>query len=200
MEKMIHYSKHLSLIGILNTISNNIDQVLVFQFIGPAQLAIYNFATAIPNQFKGPIKYLTNLIFPKFAERSDVEIRQGMKSKVFYLFIVGLVSVVLYIFVAPYIFKIFFPQYSSSIFYSQIFSISILSMISVPANTYLSAKKKIKEKYFESIYSSITQIALVIIGVIWWGLIGLIVARVVIRLVSSLISIFLYNKASQVVA
>jgi O-antigen/teichoic acid export membrane protein len=195
--EMLSYGKHLSFMGILGAVSDNIDQVLIFHYIGAAELAIYNFATAIPDQIKGPIKYLSNLIFPKFSERNDEEIRAGMKSKISYLLISGIIFIVIYIFAAPYIFKIFFPKYLSSVLYSQIFSISILSIISVPANTYLSAKKKVKEKYLENILGSLAQIILVAVGVIYWGIMGLVVARVIIRLIFSFISISLYNSASQ---
>ena len=195
--EVMSYSKHLSLMTILSGLSGNIDQILVFHFIGPAQLAIYNFATAIPNQIKGPIQNLGNLIFPRFTERSNSDIRSGMKNKMMLLFIGCAVIILSYIITAPYIFHIFFPKYSDSIFYSQIFSLSLLWLISVPANTYLTAKKKVKEKYVESIGGFVVQIILLCVGVVWWGLLGLVIARVAIRLAWAFISITLYEKASQ---
>jgi O-antigen/teichoic acid export membrane protein len=180
--EMMGYGKHLSFINILNNVASNIDQVLVFHYIGAAQLAIYNFATAIPNQIKGPVKSLSDLIFPKFTERSDVEIKKGMKNKFLQLFIFSLLIIVVYIVVAPYIYQIFFPKYSESVFYSQIFSISLLWIVFVPTNTYLGAKRKIKEQYLANVSISIVQIFFVIIGVIFGGLIGLIVARILGRI------------------
>ncbi len=193
---MMTYSKHLSLISILGGFSDNIDQILVFHFIGPVQLAIYNFATAIPNQIKGPIQNLGNLILPKFTERSDKEIKAGMSNKYMLLFITSVVFIATYWITAPYIFQIFFPKYMSSVFYSQIFSLSLLYMFSIPANAYLSAKKKIKEQYINSISGVIVQMILLTMGIMWWGLIGLVIARVIIRLVWAIIVIILYNKAS----
>ena len=181
---------------ILNGFSANIDQVLVFHFIGPAQLAIYNFATAIPNQIKGPISNLGSLIFPKFIERSNSDIRSGMKNKMILLFIGLITTIIVYIAVVPYIFHIFFPKYLDSIFYSQIFSLSLLWAISIPASTYLTAKKKVKEQYIESILGFIVQIILLSVGVIYWGLLGLVVARVAIRLMWALTAFVLYSRAS----
>jgi O-antigen/teichoic acid export membrane protein len=193
----LSYSKHLSFIDILATIADNIDQILIFHYIGAAQLAIYNFATAIPSQIKGPLKGLAGLIFPKFAERTDKEIRGGMKNKMILLFFGAILLIGSYVLLAPYIFHIFFPKYTDSIFYSQIFSISLLWIISIPADAYLMVKKKIKEQYIGNILSSLIQILLLTFGIIWWGLLGLIVAQVTTKLVWSIVSIILYEKSSK---
>lgn len=194
--EMLGYSKHLSLMNILAVIGDNIDQILVFHYVGAAQLAIYNFATAIPDQIKGPLKNLTSMMFPKFTERSDEEIRSGMKNKFLYLFVFSIILIIIYVLTAPYIFRIFFPKYTDSVIYSQIFSISLLWMVSIPADTYLNAKKKVKELYIGTILGALTQIAFVFAAVILGGLMGLILARVAIRLVFSIISISLYNRTS----
>jgi O-antigen/teichoic acid export membrane protein len=186
------YGKHLSLMNVLNVIANNIDQILVFHYIGAAQLAIYNFATALPNQIKGPLKGLDNLMFPKFAAREDGQIREGMRYKFMWFTIFGIIVTTLYIVFTPFIFHIFFPKYNDAIFYSRIFSVSLLGMAFGPAGTYLAAKKKIKEQYIINISSAVLQIILVTIGIIWWGLFGLIIARVLTRLTGGLLTEILY--------
>jgi len=186
------YSKHLSLMNILNGLANNIDQVLVFHYIGAAQLAIYNFAIAIPDQIKGPLKGLNKMIFPKFVERDHKEIHSGMGRKFMILFIGSVVITLIYILVAPYIFQIFFPKYMASVFYSQIFALSLLSITFNPASVYLAAKKKIKEQYISYTFISILQIVVVSVSIIYWGLLGLIIARVVMRLANSITNAALY--------
>lgn len=191
------YGKHLSLMSILVGLADNIDQVLVFHYIGPVQLAIYNFAIAIPNQTKGPMKALAGLIFPKFSERNDQEIRSGMKNKFALLLSVGIVSTILYIILAPYIFHIFFQKYLDSILYSQILGLSFLGLFSIPAEIYLLVKGKIKEQYFMNIFMSVIQIAATFLFILLWGLMGIVIARVFIRLLRSLVSVSLYEKASK---
>ena len=191
--EVLHYSKHLSFMGILSGIADNIDQILVFHYVGAIQLAVYNFATALPDQTRGPIKSLSNLIFPKFTERPDKEIHSGMKYKFFVLFIISFLTIVIYILIAPYVFKIFFPKYTDSVFLSQIFSLSLLYIMAIPANTYLSAKKKIKEQYIINIFISMFQIIIVFTSIVFWGIFGLIIARVVVRIVSAATSISLYK-------
>ncbi len=193
--EMLSYSKHLSFISILTGLSENIDKILIFHYVGATQLAIYSFAIAIPNQIKGPLKNLGLLILPKFTERTDREIRVGMKNKLMLLLVGSVLIITAYILTAPYIYNIFFPKYTDSIFYSQLFSLSLIYIISIPANTYLSAKKKIKEQYLNSISGAIIQIVLVFVGIVWGGLMGLIIARISTRFIWAIIAILIYNKA-----
>ena len=190
--EMMSYGKHLSFMNILNGVANNIDQILLFHYFGAVQLATYNFATALPDQIKGPMKNLTNMIFPKFTERSDKEIKENIVHKMLVLFAVSIILIICYILIAPFIFHTFFPKYNESIFYSQLFSISLLYIVSIPTNTYLIAKKKIKEQYIINISTSILQIVVLLIAIIKWGLVGLIIARIFIRMTITLSSIILY--------
>ncbi len=185
--EILPYSKHLSLINILSIISLNIDQVLLFHYLGASQLAIYNFAIAIPNQAKGPIKSLENLIFPKFAQGDPIEIKKGLGSKIIRLFLLMILLILIYILLAPTIYQLLFPQYIKSVLYSQIFVISILGYSFWPAITYLSAKKKVAEQYWVSLISSVSQIFLSIIGIITLGIWGAIVAKIISRITNGLI-------------
>ena len=193
----INYTKHLSFLNIIGTIADNIDQVLVFHYIGAVELAIYNFAIAIPSQIKGPMKGLSGLIFPKFVERSEKEISHGMRNKIIVLFFSAVVIIGTYIIAAPYIFHLFFPKYTSSIIYSQIFSLSLLSIIAIPADTYFMAKEKVKEQYIAIIGGFLIQISILSVGVMWGGLIGLIVARTIIKILWGFQSIILYKWSSK---
>jgi O-antigen/teichoic acid export membrane protein len=191
------YTKHLSFMNILSGIANNIDQILVFQFIGAAELAIYNFAIAIPNQAKGPLKGLSNMMLPKFVERNEKEIQANMRHKYLIMFVTGLILAIGYIILAPYIFHAFFPKYSDSIIYSQIFAISFLAITFNPADIYFAAKRKIKEQYITTVFGSVIQIVTISIAIIYWGLLGLIIARVLVRLFMSWISAILYQYSTR---
>ena len=189
---MMHYAKHLSLMGVLSGIAGNIDKVLLFHFVGPIQLAIYSFAIAIPDQTKGPLKMLNTMLQAKFVNRSDDEIRVGMKNKMLWLAISSVAFIIAYILIAPYFYAFFFPNYTESVLYSQIYVLSSLGLIFSPAASYLAAKKKVKEQYAATITGSIFQIVSLIVGVFFWGLLGLILARVIIRIFGSMLNYTLY--------
>ncbi|TSC70642.1 MAG: polysaccharide biosynthesis protein [Parcubacteria group bacterium Gr01-1014_46] len=191
---IVSYSKHLSIIKILSGLANNIDQILIFHFIGPIQLALYNFALAMPSQIKGPVKGIATIALPKFTERDDLEIRTGMKNKYIVVFVLSIIMIAVYILIAPYVFKIFFPKYLESIFYSQILSLSLLSIISIPVETYFVAKEKIKEQYIANITVPILQMIIMFVFILWKGLIGIVIAKVITKILWSIINIALFQK------
>ncbi|MGH7141080.1 MAG: oligosaccharide flippase family protein [Minisyncoccia bacterium] len=193
--EMLSYGKHLSVISILAGLAGNLDQILLFHFVGPIKLAIYNFAIAIPDQTKGPLKALDKMIQAQFANRPDDEIRRGMASKTLILTIFCIAMVALYIAVAPFVYKIFFPNYTDSVMYSQIYALSYLTVIFTPAGSYLTAKKKVREQYMGSISMSILWIFALTIGVYFWGVLGLVVALTLTRFAGPALNYVLYVRS-----
>ncbi|MDO8548066.1 MAG: oligosaccharide flippase family protein [bacterium] len=192
---MMTYGKHLSLLGVLGGIAGNLDQILLFHYVGAAELAIYNFATAILDQTGGPLKTVTNMITSKYATHTDKNIRENIWNKVWWLFLLGAVIAAVYIPLAPFIYAFLFPAYVDAVPYSQIYALSILSVVFSPFGAYLTAKKKIKEQYIGSIFNYCLQIAVMAVAVIGWGLWGLIIARVLLRTFGSLPTLILYRSA-----
>ncbi|OYV27877.1 MAG: hypothetical protein B7W98_00820, partial [Parcubacteria group bacterium 20-58-5] len=194
--EMLHYGKHLSLIGILGGIAGSIDQLLLFHFAGATDLAIYNFATGIPDQIKGPLKSLDAMTQARFANREETDIHSSIRNKMFWLFLTSVIVITGYILIAPYLYLFLFPAYAVAIPYSQIYAISLFAMIASPAVSYLSAKKKVKELYVSTVVGSIFQIGAMVLGVVCWGLLGLVVARVVIRLFGSAFNYSMYRASA----
>lgn len=189
---MLSYGKHLSVIGILGTIAANIDQVLLFHFIGPIQLAFYNFAIAIPDQTKGPLKTFNSMVQARFAERADSQIRSTMARKVA-LLASGIGGfVIIYIIFAPYIYHLFFPTYATAAYLSQLYALSLLSYALAPASSYLSIRKRIREQYIGNVLSYVIQIGALIVGVLAGGLMGVIWARIISRFFGSALLYILY--------
>lgn len=191
--EMVTYSKHLSLIGVLNGIASNIDQILIFHFIGPIQLAIYNFATALPDQAKGPLKTLDQMVQVQFARRSEEEIHRDIGNKYFWLFLATVAGILFYIWIAPFLYHVLFPKYPEAVFYSRLYAISYFFTFLAPATSYLVAKKKVSAQYVSSIASSIFRIIVLLIGVLWGGFIGLMIALVISRSMGVLISYIFYR-------
>jgi O-antigen/teichoic acid export membrane protein len=194
---MLTYTKHLSFMGILGGLASNLDQILLFQFVGPAQLAIYNFATGIPDQLKGPLKNLDSMLQARFANHLSGPIRDNMRNKSLLLLGFGIVCAAVYIPLAPYIFKILFPRYMEAVPYSQVYVLYLLTLPFIPSASYLAAKRLIKEQYIGSILNHTFKICFTFIGVAMWGLWGLIGAVIASRFAGGLASYVLYYIASK---
>lgn len=195
--EVITYSKHLSVMDIIGMLAQQLDKILVFQFLGPVQLSIYSFALAGPEQVKSMLGILESLVLPKFSQGDPREIKKGMKNKIIRLFLTAALAIIGYVLIAPLFYKIFFPQYSAAVFYSQLFAFSMLNFSLAPTATYLRAKKKIKSQYINSFISPIFQIILMVLLTWKFGLLGLIIARVLSRLASSFLTFLLYLRETR---
>jgi len=192
----IPFAKHLSLMKIISTVASYIDRIFVFHFLGAIPLAVYSFAIAIPEQIKGAFSLLDTLAFPKFVGRNTNEIKASLKKKGVRLFLLGVIVIGAYILVAPLIFKVFFPQYLEAVFYSQLFALSMLNLALFPATTALKAKKNVKELYISNFVTSVFQIVIMLVFILWKGLLGLIIARIFSRFFGSLLDTYLFYKST----
>ncbi len=193
----LSYGKHLSFMSVLATAAGQLDKVLIFHFLGAAELAVYAFALAPPEQIKGPLKGITALMLPKYSARDTEEIREGIGNKVFKFFLFHAALVVIYILAAPFLFQVFFPQYMDSVFLSQIFSLSLLANSFIPIGVFFTAKKKVKEQYIGNIVIPIFQMVITIALIIPLGLLGLIIARVLHRFFGSLFGLYMFRRMAK---
>ena len=136
-------------------------------------------------------------MFPKFSARDSGEIRAHIKEKFIKLFFLGALIVGFYILAAPFIYNTFFPQYKESIFLSQLFAISMLNIAFIPADVFLPAKKKIKEQYLINIIHPIVTVAIMAAFLVWQGLLGLIIARILGRFFGSFLNLIFFYRSSR---
>lgn len=191
--EMLSYSKHLSAMNILGGIADNLDQILLFHYVGATQLAIYNFATAVPDQIKAPIKTVNAMIFARFSGGDPDAIRNSMRNKFLWFFLFTGAVTLVYIAVAPFLFRTLFPAYVVAVPYSQIYALWMISAFLDPASVYLLAYKKIREQYIVNIVLSFFKIVSLFVGVLLWGLLGVIVASLATKWLFAFLSFGLYE-------
>ena len=193
-QQIISYGKNLSFMDIIGIITSQLDKILIFSYLGAVELGIYAFAIAMPEQIKGIFKNIYTLSLPKFTQSNYKENRRTILIKMFKLSLVVLPIIIIYILAAPYIFKWFFPQYLDSVFYSQIFSISLLTLPNVFPVAFLQSQKAQKKLYQYSIVSPIIQIITLFILIYFFDLMGIVMARILNRFINLFFSITLIDK------
>lgn len=176
--QFLNDSVHLSLQNVLMEVAANLDKILVFQYLGALELAIYSFATVVPLHLKSALKNIQVLIAPRFAEHTLSAIKQTLVQKMALLFLATLSIVAVYILLAPFFFKLLLPAYIEAVPYSQVFALSLLGHIAVFPNTALIAHRKTGILYAARAISAIVQIGAIFIGIVSGGLWGAIAARV----------------------
>lgn len=171
------YARSLTVFQILTRLIASIDQIILFHFLGPAAVAVFSIANAIPGRIKGVLKITGTLSFPKVVKRSGAEMFATMPRKMFLFGLVILLVCVVYVLLVPFVFTYVFPKYHDSIIYSQVLVFFTLSCITYPFSSFLFAHKKIQENYIIAVTSFGIKVLSLVIFVplygIWGAIIGI---------------------------
>lgn len=189
----INFGKHLSLVNIAGKISSQLDNILVFHYLGAIQLAVYNFALAPLRHLGKTNMIIQQLAFPKISAKNIREIKKAILHKTFILFGAMSVIVILYIIAAPYIFKFLFPQYTESIFFSQIIILSLLVPSTLISQTFDAHMRK-REIYIIRTIVPLFKIIMFFILLPLYGIWGAIAATLTGNILNFLFCLFFFMK------
>lgn len=188
---LLNFGLHMSANNILATIAGRIDELLLFHFLGPTSVAVYSFATALPNQIKNLANTIANVAFPKFAARPIHEIVPTLSYRMSLFTFALMGTTALYWFAAPFLFSVFFPTYTHSIWYSQLFALALIPVASIIPQTLLEAHAAKRQLYILNTVGPIMQIGTLFLLITFYGLLGAVVARIVNRLFGLVLSVAL---------
>ncbi len=182
------YAIHLSVMNFISAGASQIDSIIVYHLLGPAELAIYVFSTFIPDRIRNVFNVITSAALPRLSSRKNGAQESSVMRKFLQMFILAGITIGGYILFAPTLYHILFPQYTESIVYSQIYSISLImlpSMISLPA---LYALRKERALYIVNIGLPVLKILISVVAIYSWGIMGAIVAKIFHYLAQTLLS------------
>ncbi|MBP6946373.1 MAG: oligosaccharide flippase family protein [Candidatus Pacebacteria bacterium] len=188
-------SAHFSVMNILNTVSQQVDRILVFHYLGAVQLAIYAFATAIPEQIKTLFNSVATLALPRFVKRPLEETKKTLIYRLLGFSALAIIVIGFYILVAPLIFSVLFPAYHEAVFYSILYAISLVAASGVVPVALLEAHAAKRELYIYNTVGPVFQIAVLFAFVSTMGLLGAVIARILGRfffLILGVVLTFIY--------
>ncbi len=175
---------HFSAMNLLATVAQQVDKIVVFHYLGAAQLAVYALATALPEQIKNVFGSVTTLALPKFIERPYAEIQKTFWYRLWGFTGVLTIAAVGYALLAPFVFAVFFPAYHDAILYSQIFALALIPTGNTISIALLQAHKAKRELYVFNVLSPVFQITSLVVLTSMYGLMGAVVARIIARFLS----------------
>ncbi len=180
--EMFAYGRSMTVFQILSRFMAAADQIVLYHFLGPAQVAIFSLATAVPNRMQSVFRVSGTLSFPKFAQRNSQEVAQTLPRRMFWFVLAILAVCIVYVFLAPYMFKYIFPKYLPSLAFSKIAVFYTVSAITYPFASYLSAHKRVRDNYLTIIVSFIPKVLCLVFLVplfgIWGAVAGLLATSV----------------------
>ena len=181
--------------GIMGKIAENIDKVLVFHYLGAAQLAIYAFAQTPIGQLKLLNDIPAKLALPKLSERNFLDLKTSLPRKVFLLAGIMTVIVIVYIALAPLLFKLLFPKYLGSVIFTQILA---LSLIFAPGSMFgeaLAAHMRKKELYISQTILPIIKIGLFLLLLPAFGIWGAVLTIIASQFLMFVLYAYLFWQA-----
>ncbi len=174
--KTLSYGQHLTMMNIIGTVANQLDKIIIFQLFGALPLAVYSFAQAIPEQIKGSFKNLFNLALPKYAASNPNALKASIIDKMLRLTIIAAGIALFYIIFSPLIFKLLFPKYLESVFYSQLYMIGLIALPGIAlSSTYFQVLKNTKSLYIITIAGNLITLILTVILVSQYGILGAVI-------------------------
>lgn len=179
--------KHYSAINFLTAAAAQIDNLLVFHFLGAAPLAIYSFATAIPDRLN-IFKNLTVAALPRFTQRDYADIRSTMSNKIILSVGFSLLVIALWFVSANFLFSALFPKYISAVPYSQVYVLTVMGAFGSFFTTYFVAHNHLRTLYAYNLIAPVIQVGFLLVGIVFGGLWGLVLARVASGFFNSLLA------------
>ncbi|MBX4181447.1 oligosaccharide flippase family protein [Candidatus Parcubacteria bacterium] len=190
----ITYGRELTFIGFVDPIASQLDKILLTHFWGPAQLAVYALAMAVPERAISLIKNWVGLGFPNFASKTAKELNHLFYTRIIQGLIVGILCFGMYMLLAPYLFAYLLPKYLDALPYSKILALSFIFAI---PNRYVSlllvSQKFSKTIFINSIIQNVIKISLYLILGISGGITGLVLAFVLVNLLGMIANITIWK-------
>ncbi|PLX26227.1 hypothetical protein C0580_00335 [Candidatus Parcubacteria bacterium] len=175
----VAYGINLSAMDVIKAIAGQVDKILIYHYLGAAQLAVWAFTTAPVSQIKSVLMNVKSLALPKLSQTEDKDIQTHFLNKLKKVELVVLLIIVFYALLAPFLYKIFFPQYLESIKYSQVYVLTLLFFPRTFLSTVMVAKKKIKELYNIRIISPILKIIIIFFALKYFSLWGIVIGMII---------------------
>lgn len=191
----IPYGKHLSIMGIPAGLAGQLDALLIFHYIGAPALAIYSFATLLPEKIAGGLKFIPIITLPKFSEKNEDEVKSFFKKKIWWLLLFLSIVAGLYALSAPYLFRFLFPAYISSVHYTQVYSLSFFAIAASVAQAALLSQRKVKELYATTLAFPILKTILMFVLMFFYGIWGIIWAQILTIIFQIIFPIILLQRS-----
>jgi O-antigen/teichoic acid export membrane protein len=182
--------------GVISRTTDSLDQLLLWHFAGPVQVAVYSLAFAPMREIRAMAENIFPLLFPKYATKTVPEMKRNAPLRIFQFFIISAGVAALYIIAAPYLFHYVFPKYASSIFTSQLLAVALIFQPKGIVETMLYAQGNAKLRYITVITTQIAKAIFWIILIPLYGANGAVAGIILSDATSALMYWWTYKKMS----
>lgn len=188
----IKFGKQMSVLGFFQLASGQIDQLLLWHFVGPVGLATYALALGPLREAHNLINNFLTILFPKIASKTVHEVHQTLPMRIRQMFFASALLTLIYILIVPFLFTYLFPKYLESILLSQVLALTILFQAKNIIDTYYTAHGEIWNRSKIILISQAVEFALFITLIPLFGLWGAVWATVFSEMFAAIIFLGIY--------
>lgn len=186
--------KHFGAMNIFTVISQYLDKIVIFHLLGGHSLALYSFALAPVNQIQGLLKSSGPLYSPKILAKTKEENKRELPKKFTQILVGMIIPVLIYVILAPYFYRLFFPQYIDAIVYSQVYALTLLlfgkKFIGISTIIHSSKLALYKISIINALVVLIPKISLIY----FFGLPGAIAGEILANIFLTIVSFYHFKK------
>jgi O-antigen/teichoic acid export membrane protein len=188
----ISFGKNLTFISGLSAIATYLDKIIIWHFLGAVPVAIYSFAQKPINKIKAFLP-ISLLALPKLGEgKMSPERKKGITRKFLLLFLVFLPVAIVMAWLAPFLYRLLFPQYMESVPFFQAMSILIAFLPFTLLNSVLISEIKKRALYTINIIAPILKITLFLTLIPYFEIWGIVIALLTAETVRIILTLIFY--------
>lgn len=177
----ITFGKHITVQNIPGEITAWGDKLIIGALLSFPELAIYSIALGFSTLIRSSISTIPSLTFPKLAEMEEKEAYSAVKKRYFHLLLLTAVVCGVAIALCPYIIPFLYSQkYLDSVLYAQLLLVALIFGIptTIFGKALFPAQRKIGELYRFQLFNMSIEVAVLLVLVFKFGLLGVVIAKV----------------------
>lgn len=191
--KSVSLGKTLTFIDAINLFTKNLDNIIIWYFLGAVPVAIYSFGYK-PVSKAADFFPFSDLTFPKLSEKNIKNIKKSLLKKVKKSYLLMIPSTAASIIIAPYFYRIVIPQYVDSVPYFQVLALLFLFIpFSIFKNCLIVEMKK-RDLYIINVTSSLLRVFLFLALLPFFGLWGIVISLITSKATESILTFHYFLK------
>lgn len=191
-----NYSQHQSVLDGLTQAASRLEQIIIFQILGPAAVSLYSFSNAPVGFLFSLRKVLMSIVAPLYSNR-HAGLFSGSLEKSLLLICCLIPFVWLYLVFSENLMRFLFPEFPESIVITQILVFGLFGIPTFFFTEVMDAIKAKRELYIRSITVPLIKVILMMILTYTHGMVGFAVAIAVSSNMNLLISGWLSFRAAK---
>lgn len=193
-KETIPFGKHLTIMQALGVFADQIDKIIIWQFLGPVAVATYSFAK-IPIQKTHTLTPFVSLALPKLSQKPFETTKKGLLKKFFRFFLFSIPFALFLIAIIPLGYKLLFPNYIEAVPYAMALSLTLIFIPFSLLSTALTAAGKTKKLYLASFFTPTLKIILFLTLIPLYGIWGIILGFLITQTLGSIFLFYLFQKS-----